>query len=259
MNGVTSRALAPPAQRIVGTLFEPRESPANVAVVTIGGSDGGELRGLAERLAGEGFASLALTYFGAPTLPPRLQNVSLEYFRDAADALRGAALSRPRSIVLLGVSRGSEAALLTAIHLPDSAQGVVGVVPGNVTLCGWPPGPPAWLVNGEALPFVGRFGPYTGNPEAEIPVERIPGRILLISAGADGVWPSTAMAREMVDRLNSRGHAAGHLWEDYPRATHALGRLAPEPDRRSSFTDWPADTEARSKAWARLVEFLRSF
>jgi hypothetical protein len=39
---------------------------------------------------------------------------------------------------------------------------------------------------------------------AAIPVERINGPILLLSAKSDEVWPSTLMCNEMVERLRSK-------------------------------------------------------
>ena len=48
---------------------------------------------------------------------------------------------------------------------------------------------------------------------AAIPVERINGPILFVSAAQDRMWPSREMADEMMMRLKARGfaHTAEHL------------------------------------------------
>jgi len=66
----------------------------------------------------------------------------------------------PRApLTVLGMSRGSEAAMLTAIHSGIRVQGVVATVPGNVVAGSWPPGGPAWLLDGRPLPFADHSGP----------------------------------------------------------------------------------------------------
>ena len=75
------------------------------------------------------------------------------------------------SLAVLGNSRGSEAAMLTAIHSALRVRGVVAMVPGNVVAGSWPSGGPAWLLDGRALPYVGHCGPEDAN--ALIPVELV--------------------------------------------------------------------------------------
>ena len=92
-----------------------------------------------------------------------------------------------------------------------------------------------------------------------IPVERIRGPILLVSAGADQVWPSAAMARAVANRLDSHRHAWGHEVLEYPEATHAVGNLVPKlPEGRPppGFVDWPSDRAARADAWPKVVDFI---
>lgn len=244
---------------VQGTIFTPKGGEARVGVLLLGGSSGTDPRSAAEAIARSGFSAFSLAYFGRPGLPAALREVPLEYFRAGLDRL-SASLSDPQApMVVLGVSRGSEAALLSGVHFPDRVSAVIAVVPGNVVLCGWPPGPPAWTLGGRPLPFVTRFGPSSAVPEAEIPVERIPGPILLISAGADRVWPSLAMSRAMAERLRSRGHPGGHELLEYPAATHALGRLVPEEAGRGFLAGRLAkdpDVAARRDAWPKLLAFI---
>lgn len=107
------------------------------------------------------------------------------------------------------MSRGSEAAMLTAIHAPDAVQGVVATVPGNMIAGSHPPGGPTWLLTGQPRPYADRQRPQYEDPDALIPVERVPGPVLLIAAGADQVWPSAAMAGALSARLHQHGDPAG--------------------------------------------------
>ena len=209
---------------VIGTLFKPRTEGPVPGVALIGGSGGLEPQLSARRLAEEGFATLSVAYFQREGLPPTLREVPLEYFEKALEALRRSLGPRCGPLVVLGVSRGSEAALLSGVHFPDLVHAVVAIAPGNVVLCSWPPGGPAWMLKGRPLPYVSRFGPTADNPEAVIPVERIRGPVLLISAGADRVWPSSAMAAAMASRLKEQGHPYPDEHVDYPHAGHWLGQ-----------------------------------
>ena len=64
---------------LVGTLFCPNTSGPHPAVITLGGMGGGLREGGAEALASEGFAALALAYFGLEGLPRELVEIPLEY------------------------------------------------------------------------------------------------------------------------------------------------------------------------------------
>ena len=103
---------------------------------------------------------------------------------------------------------------------------------------------------------------------AEIPVERLRGPLLLVSGGADAMWPSTPMA-EMVERraehFRSRQPVV-HL--RYPHAGHVGSG---PPGRRWSqlrgmlhrrVLDFggtrAANANARADSWPRVIEFLEN-
>lgn len=140
MSGSTVRVLRPPNHSVHGTLFMPEGREAVGAVVLIGGSGGTEPSYVAEPLAAEGLATLSLAYFGRPALPNELREIPLEYFRDALRLLIAALPSRLVPVAVLGMSRGSEAALLSAIQFGDLVNGLVLTVPGNLVVGSWPPG-----------------------------------------------------------------------------------------------------------------------
>lgn len=253
------RRLRPPATTVYGTLYSPQQRAVG-AVVVIGGSGGSEPAYVAEPLAAEGFLVLSLAYFARPALPEQLREIRLEYFREALRVLIDALPSRDVPVVVLGMSRGAEAALLTAVHFADLVDAVIVTVPSNVVTGSWPPGGPAWVLGGQPLPYLEHAGPDSENPDALIPVELIPGSILTISAGTDQVWPSAAMARAIAQRRAAAGHASRDLHLKYRAAGHSVGYLIPSlppgllPD---DIADQAADTAARADAWPRVLKFLR--
>lgn len=226
----------------VGTYFPVKG--AGCGCVVISGSEGGDVvsRILAQALAAEGVASLGIGYHGIDELRPTLAEVPLDGFADAARWLQTTAGIEASELTLVGLSRGSEAAMLTAARFPDAAQRVAGIVPGNVCLQSWPPGGPAWLIAGEPLPYAETFGPEASDPASVIPAERI-GRLLLVSAGQDELWPSGAMAEAIVARRAGSGLATEHVHlED---ASHLCVVL---PDSEGTPTP----------AWDAIVGFARA-
>ncbi|HEX8259840.1 MAG TPA: hypothetical protein VF558_06050 [Rubrobacteraceae bacterium] len=55
---------------LVGTFFRPSTPGPHPAVIVLGGSDGGLREGSAAVIARQGYATLALAYFGVEGLPP---------------------------------------------------------------------------------------------------------------------------------------------------------------------------------------------
>jgi dienelactone hydrolase len=239
-------------------LFTPAESSASVGALVIGGSGGSEPWYVAEALAGRGIAALSVAYFGRPDLPDTLSRIPIEYFGRALEIL-SFGLGKLGRLVTVGMSRGSEAAVLAAVHGGADVAGVILSVPANVSFGGWPNGGPAWLIHGRAVP-------WSDDPEhdldagaASLPVEKVNGPLLLISAGADEVWPSALMATAIVDRLRKFRHRHGSELLEYASARHALGYLVPHlPDGLlpTELSDDDATQRARNDVWPRLLSFL---
>ena len=213
MADFTARTLRRPSAPVHGTLFVPAEPCA--AVLLIGGSGGSEPSYVGEALAREGVAALSVAYFARPGLPDQLRAISLEYFFSALEILHAELPGAP--LAVLGMSRGSEAAMLTAIHSAIRVHGVVATVPGNVVAGSWPSGGPAWLLDARPLAYVDHSGPDCEDADALIPIELVTGPILLVAAGADRVWPSADMARALSGRLHERGDSHGHTILEYPQ------------------------------------------
>ena len=131
------RTLRRPGAPVYGTVFRPTRPCAGVLV--IGGSGGSEPSYLGEALARAGIGALSVAYFGRPGLPGQLRDIALEYFLGSLGVLEQA-LAPGVPLVVLGMSRGSEAAMLTAIASGGRVGAVVASVPGNVVAGSWPPG-----------------------------------------------------------------------------------------------------------------------
>jgi dienelactone hydrolase len=250
------------------------------AIIVLGGSEGGlsGSRNLARRLAAAGFDALAVSYFGEPGQSARLDRVPIEPVARAREWLE----ARPEAgeaIALIGVSKGGELALLAASRDP-SIRAVVAAVPSNVIwqgidMAGGNTGG-SWTAAGVELPytpydfsqgFTGVFRLYevslaSAPSEAEIPVERIAGPVLLVSGQADSLWPSTEMANRVERRLRANGfrHVVTHL--AWPDAGHAVFGAPVRPDTpgldRALALGGTIDglVAARADGWPRVLAFL---
>ncbi|GEM_PF-2113835 len=87
--------------------------------------------------------TLALAFFGEDNLPDQLVDIPLEYFQGALSWLAGQERVRDDSIIVLGNSKGGEAAILQG-KIDDRVAGVIGIAPSSVVLQG--------LVSKAALP-----------------------------------------------------------------------------------------------------------
>ncbi len=259
---------------VSGTLYLPARpsSPPRAAVVVFGGSEGGlSTTTEASTLAAHGFPALALAYFHAPSLPRSLRQIPLEYFAAAAKLLAKQPGVDPKQLVLWGISRGSEAALLTAAYYPELIHGVIGSVPGSEAFGGLPNGiGAAWTFDGKDLasaPFTDSVSPQPNSPAA-IPVERIRGPILLVCGGQDLVWDSCAHVDAIRARMTRHGSRFAATVLRYPKAGHFVGGMIPYiPSTISTGVTatgrmlpaggtFTADQAARADAWPRVLTFL---
>lgn len=228
--GVTVRELTATDGGIHGTLYLPAATGRRRPAVLVVG-DGPARTFDASQLAARGYPSLALTYLDAPGLPRTLENVPLEYFTRALVLLRARAGGGPRKLIMMGTSRGSEAALLVGAHFPELVSGVVAGVPSSVVNPGSPDGArPAWTLRGRPVPAVSPIEtgvPTPPNaPEAIIPVERIHGPVLLSCGTQDVVWPSCGYADAIAKRLAGTGFDYAVISLRYPDAGHLVGNLS---------------------------------
>ena len=284
---------------LVGTLFQPPGPGASAGVILIGGSEGGLHEADAALLAAHGYAVLALAYFGMAGISPNLVSIPLEYCETAIDWLQGHAGVRDDRLGVIGGSRGGELALLLGATFPAVTavvsyvgSGVITqAIPGDALLDNLRSRLPSWTYRGRPLPFL----PSQVTPDLEaqvqagvpvelrlaflagvadsaaveaatIPVERINGPVLLISAGDDRLWPSARLTEIALERLQRHHHPYPYHHRHYERAGHGI--IQP-PYGPTTLREWPGygvvfaaggtardDAVARADAWAQTLAFL---
>jgi uncharacterized protein len=197
-------------------------------VVGFGGSEGGNAwdsnywKPTRDEFLRKGYAFLAVEYFGGKNTPSSLDRISLNAIHDAILKSANNPKINSSKIAVIGGSKGGELVLNLASLYAD-INAVVAIVPSNVSFPAhtFMNNTSSWTYNEKELPFI--LPPYATIPvlikgdrlgafqmmldekeaakKAQIPVEKINGNILLISATKDKEWPSTAMCDDIVDRL----------------------------------------------------------
>jgi dienelactone hydrolase len=267
---------------LVATWYPPASGKRGPVILVLGGSEGGENGGkrLGAAFAAHGYGVLALAYFKAEGLPPQLQEIPLEYFAKAVTWLKAQPLADAGHIGLYGISKGGEAALLVASRQSE-IKAVVAAVPSSVVWQGinfanyqdvkstfsLDGQPVAYLPYDISAPFSGVLDLYVrslkfadAHPDAAIPVERINGPVLLLSAKGDSLWPSSAMSDRVIQRLDAHHFRFEHRHIAYADAGH--GGLSPPDGRaRNSGYDNLGGTEAgnadaRADAWTQTFAFF---
>ena len=279
---------------LVGSFAAPLGVGPFPGALALGGSDGGLPEYFTDLLVPEGFACLALGYFGMEGLPAGLVDVPLERIERGLRWLAAHPRVAPRDgrVAILGASRGGELALLVAATFPDLAGPVAAYTPSHVV---WPgidytaqPGVvhASWTHRGQPLacmtypagvtPAISERGvsmvaisdraldDAAAIERAAIPIERAAGPLLLVSGGDDHVWPAERMCRTAVERMRARGRGDAILHLRYPAAGHALfpysgpsGTVPQRVMRLDLGGSFEAATAAHADAWPRVVAHLR--
>jgi dienelactone hydrolase len=244
---------------VVGDLWAPAGvSEPGAGVVIVGGSEGGRAGRLTgPLLASHGIPAIGIALFDHPGLPTDLRELPLEQVAAAAGTLAARPETDADRIWLLGVSRGSEAALQTAVAFPGLVHGVIAITPNSAALCSLPDcDAAAWTLAGEPVATTRQAATTEpiDVPDAVIEIERFDGRLVTVCAGWDEVWPSCSFADALVSRRQAAGVAAEDLHLAYDRAGHGVGTLVPYQPGSTALDD--RDELARQDLWPRLLEFL---
>ena len=213
------------------------DGAARPLIVGLGGAEGGNSwsstfwQPQRERFQRQGYAFLALGYFGLPNTPEKLDRIAL----DGVHAAIARAQQDPRvsseCVIVLGGSKGAELALALGARYPD-IDAVIALAPGDtvfpahtdaMTTSSWsqdgeplPFAPMPWsatldLVRGDLHAVMQRILDGESADAARIGVERIQGPVLLIAADADEMWPTLWMSKRIMSRLDSAGFAYPHV------------------------------------------------
>ncbi|MEW2620291.1 acyl-CoA thioester hydrolase/BAAT C-terminal domain-containing protein [Streptomyces sp. NPDC048106] len=256
-------------------------------VLVLAGSSGRVPRERARLLARQGIAALAIRWFGGSGQPPGICEVPLETFTAAVDLLRRGGARR---VGILGVSKGAEAALLTAVR-DARVDVVVALSPTPLVWCNVGPGRDgadrpyrsSWTWRERPLPFVPMDDSWTpaepeGDPvavrgwyersertfagslaAAGIPVEETRAELVLVAGGDDEMWPSLPFA----ERLAARSRAAGGTVrliarDDAGHRPRLPGEPPSPPSPRFRYGGTPeADALLGEAAWPHILDALR--
>lgn len=212
-------------------------------IVGFGGGEGGNAwasdywKSTRDKFVKQGYAMLAIGYFGMKGTPEKLDRVSLN---DIFYAIQKASKHHQidgKKIALIGGSKGAELALNLAARY-DEIGAVVAIVPSHVSFPAltMTMGHSSWVYNGGEIPYMPAnervikpalkgdlhsvFSIILENAEMEkkavIPVEDINGPIFIMSAKNDEMWPSYEMSEKIVNRL--RVHNFNHFYEHHVSA-----------------------------------------
>ena len=223
--------------------FAPQGTSKKLAVLVLGGSDGGIPSRRARWLSENGFHALALAYFKTDRTPAYLDMIPLEYFDSPILWLRQRLGEQGGFLLVMGESKGAELALLLASKKPE-ISGVVAYVPSFVVFQGMPKSlsPPrsSWSYMGAGVPFVPYDFNHLSDPDnilsiyrnslkqtasvrrAMIPVDKINGPILLFSAQNDQVWPSAEMSEAIIRSLDDKHFKYYCRHINYENAGHTM-------------------------------------
>jgi len=251
--------------RLRGLVFRHRErARPRGAIMSLTGSGGGVETSYAPVLASLGYDVLSLAYFAYEDLPRTIASLPLEYFAEGFEWMRRE-LGAKRTAVQ-GASRGGELTVALASYLPQYVDGAIAIVPMYASSAGWDPdgkgvGGPSWTFEGREIPWAEPQNPlslddmrrlaldqplgYAATPyyradldrpevrtTCAFPIERTRGRLLLISAIDDQMWPCSWGSDVVVNRLRAKGHQ--HPYQHL--ALPDTGHWTPLPNTITSFT-----------------------
>ena len=237
-------------------------------MLVIGGSGGYNPYLVGQALAGHGYPSLVLAYYGGPDQAQQFKLIPLEDFEKALVWLQQQ--TNARKLVVLGVSRGSEAALLLGTYDPTLVNGVIAIVPSSVANYCHCPGEAdkpdnklvkeTWTYRGTPVPsdptwHESNKGPMpTANETGTIKVEKIAGPVFLLCAKKDNIWPSCPYQRLIVDRLKAA--AVQPVAIEVGGADHFVSTLVPYSPSGDDPEFLVKNQQGREQAWPQLLAFL---
>lgn len=211
------------------------ESENQPLIVGFGGGEGGNAwasnywKDTRDKFINEGYAFLAVGYFGMKNTPKYLDRISLNAIHDSIISISN---NNPKidntRIAVIGGSKGGELVLNLASRYND-IDAVIAIVPSHANFPSTTinASTSSWSFEEEELPFIpmpwkavpsvlkrdmsNAYVIMLENKEAEekasIAVEKMKANVLLISATQDELWPSTLMSNKVVNRLKANNYS----------------------------------------------------
>lgn len=237
------------------TIYTPAHGAnKNVAVIYFGGSLGGipNYNFNTKTLPALGYPTLGVGYFKTPNTPNELVCLPLEYWEQVFNDFCNRPEIKGKKIVLDGISRGAELALLLG-SMFDEVNGVIAIAPSSVVWQGLTEKDTvdsSYTYKGEQIPFLPFYHPYdystvkngeymvaqllaftqkseVGN--ASIKVENTNGPILLFSGEVDHMWPATFMGELIIQRLKEHNFPYEYHHYHYKNVSHSFNYNDEDP------------------------------
>lgn len=245
------------SKEIYGAFYENEGKPL---VVLIGGSRPGLPAPLSDDLMNyliPNYNVLLLAYFGVGEISKSLENIPIEYFKNAITIVKEEYNIPDNKVAVIGQSKGGEAALLLANQL-NSALTIACVascyvwqgLPEKLQDMGKTEPKSSWSLNNEPLPYI-RFHIdeealrnaankkfckcYENSIEryydekALINMDNYTGKILLLSAENDAYWPSKKMSDILIQNSKNKENIShtclnleGHYFLNYVESVREI-------------------------------------
>jgi dienelactone hydrolase len=249
--GETAQMLTLAKDKVAGELFlPPPGTPRHAGVLVFGGAEGGmsQVYGAA-LLAAHGYPALTVAYFDWPGLPPALDGIPLEYFETAGKILASQPQVDPAHVLVMGYSRGSEAALLLADDFPTLFHGAVVYSPSSeVNAAGDDGSRDAWSL-----------GPRGIDP-GPIDVSHISGPVLAFAGDMDMLWGSASSASAIIQQLTVAHSPYQHQAFIYQDAGHGEGMQPYQPAGDATIANLggtrAGDVAAQRDGWPKMLAML---
>ena len=249
--GETARTLTLKKDKVSGVLFMPPPGTSrHTAVLVFGGAEGGMSQTFtAALLAAHGYPALTVAYFDWPGLPAALERIPLEYFTTAGRILASQPGVDPAHLMVMGYSRGSEAALLLADDFPRLFHGAIVYSPSSdVNPASTGGADPAWTVGGKPI------------WPAPIALDKISGPILAFAGDSDALWNSEESAARISSELSMNGSRYPHQAKIYLNAGHGVGTFPYAPIGTGALRvlggTRAGDVAAQRAGWAEVLAQL---
>jgi dienelactone hydrolase len=249
--GETAQTLTLSKDKVAGELFlPPPGTPRHAGVLVFGGAEGGmsQVYGAA-LLAAHGYPALTVAYFDWPGLPPVLDDIPLEYFETAGKILASQPQVNPAHVLVMGYSRGSEAALMLADDFPALFHGAVVYSPSSeVNAAQDDESRDAWSL-----------GPSVIDP-GPIDVSHISGPVLAFAGALDMLWESAASANSIIEGLSMANSPYQHQAFIYKYAGHGVGMQPYQPAGETTIANLggtaAGNVAAQRDGWPKMLAML---
>jgi dienelactone hydrolase len=249
--GETARTLTLGKDKVAGELFlPPPGTPRHAGVLVFGGAEGGmsQVYGAA-LLAAHGYPALTVAYFDWPGLPPVLDDIPLEYFETAGKILASQSQADPAHILVMGYSRGSEAALMLADDFPALFHGAVVYSPSSEVNA----------AQDDESRYAWSLGPNVIDP-GPIDVSHISGPVLAFAGDLDMLWESAASANSIIEGLTLAHSPYQHQAFIYKYAGHGEGMQPYQPAGETTIANLggtaAGNVAAQRDGWPKMLAML---